>query len=343
MNKKLVGFELPNKMAYIKTDVGEELFKPYKKANQKGVNEWLKEFLLTEQNYKDFKKEFEELKIKSFPENIEKGCAFCRGEKKGEGEKNCENHHVQIDTTFSFFAYKFVNIVLSNTHIYNSKKELYKLTKKFYECFYFFKGKGVVYFDLDSLIKHCLNAGFLSISEHLKSIELIEGIEIINYTLDTLDQEEIENDIYEREDYNFVMLQKKFLLNKHNSIMRDIEYKKIEKEVLKSKKTDDSKITIPHYALYYYYLQESDYIDYFENHPQGKLYAIEELIENDSIKTTKNYFQKVYNKFRHYKTNRIAHNQVANISFVVNTMLSDYPKAKELALLELKEAKTKNR
>ena len=95
--------------------------------------------------------------------------------------------------------------------------------------------------------------------------------------------------------------------------------------------------------LHYIYLQKAKIIPYFENHPVGKIEAIEELIKKDGIDTTKNYFQKVYNKFTHHPSNRIARNQVKNIQFVIDHLLKDHPKAIEIAKEELKQALTKNR
>ncbi len=95
--------------------------------------------------------------------------------------------------------------------------------------------------------------------------------------------------------------------------------------------------------MYYYYLQAGGYYPYFENHSAGKLKAINELIIKDNINTTDKYFQLQYNKISNHKTNRIAKRQASNIDYVANQMLNDYPKSKKIALLELKEATTKNR
>ncbi len=109
------------------------------------------------------------------------------------------------------------------------------------------------------------------------------------------------------------------------------------------KPKDTKKPTIVNYALYYIYLQKSGDAEHFENHPKGKLKAIEELIENGEIKTTTNYFQKIYNELHHHDTNRIARNQVSNIEYTANNMLTDYPKAQKIALTELKIAQVKKR
>lgn len=108
-------------------------------------------------------------------------------------------------------------------------------------------------------------------------------------------------------------------------------------------KEEETKPSITQLILHYIYLQEAKIIPFFENHPMGKIEAIEELIKKDGIDTTKNYFQKIYNKFTHHPSNRIARNQVKNIQFVIDHLLKDHPQAIKIAGEELKQATTKNR
>ncbi|MCB0536041.1 MAG: hypothetical protein KDE33_00800 [Bacteroidetes bacterium] len=110
-----------------------------------------------------------------------------------------------------------------------------------------------------------------------------------------------------------------------------------------SAKNNKKKISISQYALYVYYLQRSGEITWFENHPEGKLKAIKELLINEGIDTTPKYFQIKYNLINNYNTNRIAKNQIPNISYVIENLLSDYPRAKEIAIKELEEAHSKSK
>lgn len=150
--------------------------------------------------------------------------------------------------------------------------------------------------------------------------------------------------MYNKEDENYISIQKKFFQKEQRYYKEKIylSEKSLPQSGLK-KVTTNKGATVAQYALYYIYLQESGDFDYFENHPEGKLKAIEELLQNEKINTSMKYFQKMYNKLSHYKTNRVAKNQVANIAFVANTMLKDLPKAQKIALKELKEAKTKHK
>lgn len=99
-----------------------------------------------------------------------------------------------------------------------------------------------------------------------------------------------------------------------------------------------------HYALKVYYLQHARYIRFFQNHPEGTLKAIQEYVNSDDyhLGSWKN-FQLIYNKISNYKTNRVALENVPKIEYVIQNMLSDYPKAILIAEEELKEARLKNK
>jgi len=101
--------------------------------------------------------------------------------------------------------------------------------------------------------------------------------------------------------------------------------------------------TIPQLALFYYYIQVSREFPKFEKHSKGKVKAIEELLKEEGIQTTVKYFQLKYNFINNHKTNRIALNQAKNISYVIDKMLIDYPKAKEIATSEYNLAINTNR
>jgi hypothetical protein len=65
------------------------------------------------------------------------------------------------------------------------------------------------------------------------------------------------------------------------------------------------------------------------------------LILKGDILTTTKYFQLEYDKISNHQSNRIAKNKVKSIGYVIDNMLKDYPKAKEIAYLDLNLAKTK--
>lgn len=106
---------------------------------------------------------------------------------------------------------------------------------------------------------------------------------------------------------------------------------------------ENTKKTIPQYALFYYYIQASKEFPLFETDQRGKVKSIEELLLKAEIKTTPKYFQLKYNLINNHKSNRIALNQVKNILYVINNMLNDYPKAKEIAQSEYNLAINRNR
>src|SRR5690606_2407113 len=97
-------------------------------------------------------------------------------------------------------------------------------------------------------------------------------------------------------------------------------------------KEKPNKISIPARAMYYYYLQAAKYMENFENHAEGKVKAIKELIEKDKIETSSKNFQLEYNKIANHKINRIAKNKAKTILFVANELLINYPTAQKIAL-----------
>ena len=200
-----------------------------------------------------------------------------------------------------------------------------------------------MYFELDKMCRYTLSSGFLTLSQMFAKSDTLKSYQIINNTLNDIHEKEVQNKVLQNEDEDYLDLQKEFFEGKLRYYREKIYIEEKEKPKSLNKKKEVKLTSIPQYALYYYYLQQSGDFGYFENHPNGKISAIAELIEKEDLKTTTKYFQKVYNKIAHYTTNRIAKNQVANIDFVANTMLNGFPNAKKIALKELKEARTKQR
>ncbi|PQB04115.1 hypothetical protein [Aureitalea marina] len=116
-------------------------------------------------------------------------------------------------------------------------------------------------------------------------------------------------------------------------------------ESVKPRKAPRSRTpTALHYALKVYYLQQSKYMEYFENHPSGVLAGIKEFVNGRDyhLKSDKN-FQQTYNKISNYSTNRISKQNAPKIKFVIEHMLIGYPKAIEIAEEELQKAISKNK
>ncbi|MDD7886124.1 hypothetical protein [Flavivirga sp. 57AJ16] len=348
MEKKTIGFEIT-----MREDEKVTIIEPPEKTKaylrslfpKKNHTDYLTEFLASKKNYEIAINAIHDAMERSLPKEIKKKCQYCNGESEDKCDKKCTKYVLQMQMTFMVAANEFIHIVFKNRFIYNNKSNLQKLTIEFFNCFRFIEGKGLMYFDLDQMCRSALNFGFLSLSELFAKSETLNAYTIINQTLDSINDEDLQNKVLQRKDENYIELQKEFFENKLRYYKEKIFVEEKDRS-LKVKGNITKKVNDPsilQYALYYYYLQMGGDFGYFENHPKGKVKAIQELITNEGLNTTIKYFQKVYNKIAHYTTNRIAKNQLANIDFVANTMLKDFPKAKKIALLELKEAKTKNR
>lgn len=346
MRQKIIGFELEkvDRERLVSIKMPKEMKEYFKIGQKPDWQKFLEYCLASEKNYQKAEKAVKKAMKEALPENVSEGCKYCKEDSDNELDKNCSHYYSQMNISYLFAVDAFCNIINQNPHIKSSRKILQELTVKFYNCLKFVKGQGIMYFDLDEISRHCLYAGFLSLSRTFSNSPPLQNLSTINNTLNDLESKEVENELYEKEDENYISIQKKFFQKEQRYYKEKIylsEKSLPNKEAPKNLKSGGA--SIPQYALYYIYLQESGDFGYFENHPNGKLKAIEELIEKEGINTTTKYFQKVYNNLTHYKTNRVAKKQVANIYFVANTMLKDLPKAQKIALAELKDAKTKHK
>lgn len=346
MKRKTIGFELEKvpreRMVTVKLpDEIKELLGVGQKPDWQKTMEFC---LGSEDNYiKAYNATLKAMK-NSLPEEAAKDCLNCGENCGGDYSKDCSHYFSQMELTYQYAVNAYCGIVNENPHLRSSRSILQKLTVKFYQCLKFLPNEGLMYFDLEEISRHCLYSGFLSLSRKFYSSPPLQNLTIINQTLNDLESKEIENELYNKEDGNYISIQKKFFQKEQRYYKEKIylSEKSLPQNDLK-RVTTNKGATVAQYALYYIYLQESGDFDYFENHPEGKLKAIEELLKNEKINTSVKYFQKMYNKLSHYKTNRVAKNQVANIAFAANTMLKDLPKAQKIALKELKEAKTKHK
>lgn len=314
-----------------------------KSQTEKNYTYYLTEFIGGEKNYQIAYKAVEDAMEKSLPDDIKDRCAYCKDEGDEVGDKACGKYILQMQLTFMIASSEFINLIFRNRFIYDDKPKLQKLTIKFFDCLRFIKNEGKMYFELDKMCRYTLSSGFLTLSQMFAKSDTLKSYQIINNTLNDIHEKEVQNKVLQNEDEDYLDLQKEFFEGKLRYYREKIYIEEKEKPKSLNKKKEVKLTSIPQYALYYYYLQQSGDFGYFENHPNGKISAIAELIEKEDLKTTTKYFQKVYNKIAHYTTNRIAKNQVANIDFVANTMLNGFPNAKKIALKELKEARTKQR
>ncbi len=345
MSKGIIGIEieLEKSSRIAKITPSKELKEYFDKEFGKTPHYYLKRFIGIK-NYNIGMDAINKAKSNAIPKEIKQSCKYCNGLSNDENDKDCQKYHIQMSMTFLLASSEFINIVHKHRHIYDNKKVLAKLTQNFFRCFAFDNRIGKMYFDLDKICRYVLSSGFISTSEMFAKSESLQNLKVINQTLNNIEDRDLQNKTLNNEDEDYLELQKEFFENKQRFYKERIFLKKEENNILKvdSKKKPKS-ISIPKYVLYYYYLQATGYHPYFENHPQGKVVGISELIKKEKINTTPKYFQIKYNHISNHKTNRIALNQVSNISFLINKMLNNYPKAKELALSELKLAQTKNK
>ncbi|QYA27085.1 hypothetical protein G3I01_16810 [Gramella sp. MT6] len=177
-----------------------------------------------------------------------------------------------------------------------------------------------------------LKAGLLTDTEKIKYDLIIKKRETELFEMQLIDNSK---------QSGYIKVLKKWLKGEKKFIDEITPYLKNKSQ---KNREDKQEITVLKFALYIYYMQAAGKIEYFENHSNGKLAAIEELLEGSKvIDTTAKYFQIAYNKISNHKTNRIANNQISNISFVAKKMLNKYPEARNIALEELKLAQSKNR
>lgn len=294
-----------------------------------------------------FEVKLNELLHKSLPPEIEAQCKFCKGESKYENDRNCYRYVTQMQITYYMACTEFVNLVLRNKHILNDKESLKELTMNFFGCLHFVQDKGILYLDLDKLAQYTLKAGFNSLSKMFNESHALRNLRLINDGLNGIEKKQMDNRLSNREDVDYLNVQKEYLENKQRYYKEDLlldnlEHKEAHKKGGKGKKGKGKKTpTVMQYALFYYFLQAVNLHDMFENHKHGKLAAITEIAEELGV-SVKN-FQLMYNEIHLHSVDRVSKKHAHNISFVANNMLKGYPKAQELAFSEFKEAQTKNK
>lgn len=342
--KRHIGVQIAKDQKPTKITLGPEMKEYFDKlSKRKNHVDYIKEFLITKKNYRIVDEAITKAKSNALPPDIKDNCQYCNGPSENVDDKNCSRYYTQMDLTYVLSANEYIRIVLSNKHVYDNKKLLLRLTQKFFECFHFINGKGLMFFDLDTMIRETLNIGFLSITEIFSNSDTLKNLSEINVSLNSLEEESLQNKVLKKEDDYYLDLQKEFFTNKQRYYKEKLFIENQESGKNKSTPKTNNEPSIPKYVLYYYYLQLSGDFPYFENHPNGKLSAIKDVLKNDNIDTSAKYFQIKYNKIAHHKTNRVAKNQESNIDYVAKNMLNDYPYAKEIALSELKQAQSKCR
>lgn len=290
--KKLLGFELNEEdyenMVLIKPDFDIKKLFP-----EKSHLDYLKEFLLTKKNYQTAIDAVNDCQEKSLPDNIKENCKWCKGESEDELDKKCHRYYTQMNMTFTLASSEFIRIVLRHKHIYDNKKHLLQLTINFFNCLNFIKGKGLMYFDLDKMRRFVLSAGFLSLSEVFAKSNALTSLTIINNTLDSLKEEEVQNEVLQREDHNYLDLQIKFFEGKKGVYNTKVFIEKEEKEqglLNEVERKNDNLYSALEWATIFYYADEAKLL------PKAKTIKekLKRFQKKHHIKTTFDNFKSKY-------------------------------------------------
>lgn len=334
MKQKIIGIEFDKEefKNVVKVEAPEGLFKKLKPNEKPDWQKMLEYCLGSENNYKKAEKELHTAMDNALPKNLKENCKFCKGESTEDKDKTCNSYYAQMQATFLLAVNIFCNTVSKNPHLKANRKLLQQLTVKFYSCLRLINGKGVLYFDLAEICKYCLHTGFLSLSQTFSNSDALKSISFINESLNKLKDNQIENELFNKEDYNFTDTQIKYF-------EKELEYHK--NKVKYSSKTCNtnnkttSNTTRPNrtdIAYYAYYSNEAKELNLTHPFPSDK--AWQELGKQYN-KTWKN-IQQAYNKICNNKSERLKTNKKSTVTYVINNMLSNNSKAKIMAENELK-------
>ncbi len=232
---------------------------------------------------------------------------------------------------FKHLEKKFQNVL----PIHQNKTTYNKYLKREKKLYHTLESLSKELVDITKQILKSINGKVLFDKGVLNNTKKIEVDLILkNRDLELDDLEEMPN----KNKLEYIRILKKWMKQEKKFIKEITPY-------LNLQKTENGEIkikpNIPQLVLFYFYRQSSGELPHFENHPKGKLKAIDELIVRDNIDTTAKNFQLEYNKIANYKTNRIARNKIKTIEFVIDNLLQEYPEAKRIAESELKEIRTK--
>lgn len=339
MDRKNIGFKLiiPEGEKLTSVKMSNEAFEQVKQLFGKTPNEYISEFINDEKLENDLFNELDRCIKNAIPKDLD--CEFCKSKDPKEGEKACDRYTLQMNITYNLVASEFIRIVNYNMHLFEDKKYLRRLTGHFFSCFTFYEGLGQISFDLDKLSKHIISEGFSSINEVFMKSDTLTNLKITNNTLNELELEHTNIQLFEEEDLNFIKAQKSFFEGKKDYFQTNFLIEKEEKELQKSlpKDPNESRPTSTDLAFYVYYLSETKYEVSSEVFPSEK--AWKEIGEKYS-KSWKN-IQLKFNSISK-KEERISKNNGRIISYIIQNLLPEFPLAQKLAEDELTLSKLSN-
>ncbi len=344
MTSKLIGFTIKQeenfKLVSVPLDKKTSDFLDSKKQGRHH-SEYIREFLITPANFKSANDTFIKGMKDSLPKDIRNDCKVCIGESTEESDRSCNRYYLQMEFTYNVVVVEFINIVLKNKHIYQDKQTIFELTKEFFKCIVFLAGKGIMVFDMERLKKYVLKIGLISLSQLLNDSKPLQRLAIINDSLDSLNQQDLENKIFGNADCDCITLQKQFFLNKQTYYKENLfidRQKILFKEGKLPNSSNQNGHTRPNrtdIAYFCYYASETKELKTDNLFSTKKAWKeIGQRFDKDDTN-----IQKAYNKIYSNRSERLKSSKTANIEYVLEHMLTKYPKARKLALDELKLAK----
>lgn len=338
MREKKIGYEInipeDSKLVYI--PMSKEMNEYFKTQNEKNYIYYLTKFIGGEKNYEIAFDAVKDCMKKALPKDRKENCKYCLGLSDERGDKLCEKYNSQMMFTYFIASNEFLRIVFRNKFLLTNKVVLQKLTINFFDCLHFIEGQGKMYFDLDKMCRYCLHAGFLSLSKMFAKSSSLNNIKIINESLNALQEEELENIIHNKEDENYIDIQKTFFENKRRYYKDKIFINKEERESKKIAPTNitsnNSRPNRTDIAYYCYYTSQTNTLKIENVFPSNKAW---EEIGGKFNKNHKN-IQQAYNIISNNKTERLKKSKATNIKYVISNMFNDNKKAQKLAKDELK-------
>ena len=303
MKGKQLGIRLEN-IDTLKTKTikpTKELAEYFKKQAGKPPYEYIKEYLNDNKLFNSISEKYISYVNKTLPKEVKASCQWCNGNSKDKDDKKCNNYHSEAQMNFFFASYEFVSLVERNKHLIKGNELKKRLTLQFYECFLFSNGR--VIFDLEKMAMYCLNAGFLTLSKIFANNSALQNLSIINNTIDELNTEELNAEMFNKEKSIYLELQKRFFEDKYNHFQRkqfiDSESKKLN-ENSECEPQQDSQFSVLEWATIFYYADETNLL------PENRFLKsrIEKFIEFHKIPTTFKSFKSKY----HTAKNRINKN-----------------------------------
>ena len=299
--------------------------------------EYIKVYLKDNKLYKSISEKYIDYVNKTLPKKTKDSCQYCNGDSKDENNKKCNNYHNEAQMNFYFASFEFVSVVERNKHLIKDNTLRKKLTLQFYECFAFSNGR--VIFDLEKMAMLCLKAGFLSLSRVFANNSNLQNLSIINSTINELNDEELNAEMFNKEKSIYLEPQKTFFKNKYEHYERKhfIEKEKNVTKTSKNKKENTNNTSRPNrtdIAYYTHYMSETKLLKLNNPFPSDK--GWKEIGEKFG-KNSKN-IQQTYNQIHYNREERLKKSKIGNLKYVINQMLVKDELALKLAKDELKSA-----